>query len=350
MLTMRVRNKKRALPLDSKLLVAACLSILLAAQATPVNSAQEKKARPQPEQTQPEQPQREQPEQPASGQGQDEPVRLHSDLVVVSVTVTDAAGLYAHGLSAKDFSLSEDGSPQQVSSFGAEESPFAAAILIDMSGSMGYKFGLVRAAAASFVDHIRDNDQVAVYGFNNKVRQFQDFSNVRDITDYIWDAKAEDMTRLYDCMDEAVAALAKREEKRRAILLISDGCDTTSSKSSLESVTKKALGAGVTVYSVDLIDDNEISRSTSETMQLRRGRAEMKGLATQSGGRYVRSPQGDKLEEAFTNIVEELRNQYTLTYYTTNQKRDGRWRKIDVSVTRAGLTARARRGYFAPKS
>ena len=76
----------------------------------------------------------------------------------------------------------------------------------------------------------------------------------------------------------------------------------------------------------------------------------MKEFATQTGGRYIHTPQGDKLEEAFTGIVDELRNQYTLTYYSTNKKRDGRWRKLNIAVSRPGLTTRARKGYWAPKT
>jgi len=283
-------------------------------------------------------------------QSDDEHVKLHSDMVVVSVTVTDSAGQYAHGLTAGDFSVLEDNASQSLNTFFTEEAPFAAAVLIDMSGSMDYKFGLVRAAAASFVDHIRDDDQVAVYGFNNKVRKFQDFSNLRDISDYVWDAKAEDQTRLYDCVDEAIEALAKREEKRRAVLLISDGCDTTSSKASMESVMKRAFAAGVTIFTVDLIDDTALLGSGSSAAELQRGRAELKRFASESGGRYIHSPQGDKLEEAFTNVVDELRNQYTLTYYSNNTRRDGRWRKIAVGVSRPGLVTRARKGYWAPKN
>src|SRR5258708_2487885 len=124
-------------------------------------------------------------------QGSDQAIRLHSDLVVVNVTVTDAKGRYANGLAPKDFWVFEDGGLQSVGSMSTEEAPFAAAILIDMSGSMEYKFGMVRGAAASFLEHISGDDQVAVYGFNIKIRQFQDFSNARDISDYIWDAKAE---------------------------------------------------------------------------------------------------------------------------------------------------------------
>ena len=280
---------------------------------------------------------------------QDDAVRLHSDLVVLTVTVTDAAGQYAHGLKDKDFTVFEDGAPQTVSSFFAEESPFAAAILMDMSASMETKFGMVRAAAASFIDHIRDDDQVAVYGFNNKVRLFQEFTNTRDISEYVWEAEAEGNTRMYDCMNDALEALLKREEKRRAILLISDGWDSSSQKASLDSVMKKALSAGVTVYTIDLVDDNMMLGGTKEVMYLRRGRKEMQDFAEQTGGRYIRSPQGDKLDEGFTNIVDELRNQYTLLYYSTNQKRDGRWRKLSVATARQGFSTRSRRGYYAPK-
>jgi Ca-activated chloride channel homolog len=280
---------------------------------------------------------------------QDDTVRLHSDLVVLTVTVTDAAGQYAHGLKGKDFTVFEDGAQQTVTSFFAEESPFAAAILMDMSASMETKFGMVRAAAASFIDHIREDDQVAVYGFNNKVKLFQEFTNTRDISEYVWEAEAEGNTRLYDCMSEAIDALIRREEKRRAVLLISDGWDSSSHKATLDSVMKKAHGAGVIVYTIDLIDNNMLMGSTKEVMFLRRGRKEMQEFADQTGGRYIHSPQGDKLEEGFTNIVDELRNQYTLVYYSTNQKRDGRWRKLSVATARQGLSTRSRRGYYAPK-
>ena len=280
----------------------------------------------------------------------DEAVQLHSDLVVVNLIVTDAKGQYAHGLTAKDFKVLENDAAQPIDSFIAEEASFAAAILIDTSGSMDYKFGLVRAAAASFVDHIRDNDQVAVYGFNDKIKLFQDFSDLRDISEYVWDAKAENTTRLYDCADEAIIALEKRPEKRKAILLISDGWDTTSYKASFDSVMKKCLARGITMYSIDLIEDSARMGSGSDVLGLRRGQNEMKEFAAQTGGRYLHTPQGDKLEEAFIGIVDELRNQYTLTYYPTNKKRDGHWRKLGVDVSRPGLTTRTRKGYWAPKS
>jgi Ca-activated chloride channel family protein len=280
--------------------------------------------------------------------GTDQSIRLHSDLVVLNVTVTDDRGRYMSSLAPKDFYVFEDGQPQSIGSLSSEEAPFAAAILIDMSGSMEYKFGMVRGAAASFLEHIGGDDQVAVYGFNTKIRQFQDFSNARDISDYIWDAKAERETRLYDCMQEGVEALAKRPEKRRAELIISDGWDNFS-KASRDSVVKHAVNEAVTMYTIDLTDDELLIGGGEGANGLRRGRSELQEIARQTGGRYVHSPKGDQIEEAFTGLVEELRKQYTLTYYSTNAKRDGRWRKVEVRVNQAGLAARTKSGYYAPR-
>jgi Ca-activated chloride channel family protein len=280
--------------------------------------------------------------------GQQGTLKLQSDLVVVSATVTDAAGHYVKGLRASDFSVLEDNTPQQIASISSEEAPFAAAILIDTSGSMEFKFGMVRGAAAAFLEHIGEDDQVAVYGFNDKVRQFQDFSNVRDLSDYVWDAKAEDDTRLFDCMETAIAALGKRPERRRAELVITDGCDNISGGTK-DSVVKKALNEAVTLYTVDLVDDEYLIGSGIGAETLRRGRVDMQELARQTGGRYIHNPQGDTLEGDFDGVVEELRNQYTLTYYSTNARHDGHWRGIALSVPRPGMSVRARRGYYAPK-
>ncbi|HUK90088.1 MAG TPA: VWA domain-containing protein [Blastocatellia bacterium] len=274
--------------------------------------------------------------------------KLSADLVIVNVTVTDGDGRYIRGLRADDFSVAEDGAAQQITSFSADEAPFAASILIDTSGSMEFKFGMVRGAAASFLEHIGDDDQVSVYGFNDKIRQFQDFSNAKDISDYVWDAKAEDSTKLFDCMETASKALAKRPERRRAELVITDGCDNASG-GTRDSVIKRALQDAVTIYTVDLIDDDFLRGSGTAAETLRRGRADMMELARQTGGRYVHSPQGDSLEASFDGIVDELRNQYTLGYYSTNARRDGRWRGISVTMNRRAITARARRGYYAPK-
>jgi len=269
----------------------------------------------------------------------DDAVRLGADIVLVNATVTDAAGKYAHGLKREDFSIVEDNVPQEIAYFGAEETPFAAAILLDTSGSMETKLSVARAAAAQFVDRIRTDDVVAVYGFSTEVKQLQEFSPVRDITDLIWETQAEGWTKMFDCIIEAVSELSKREEKRRAILLLSDGEDTRSGASMSEAL-RKALAAGVTVYSIDLIDT--AARSAMS------GSAILRDFAEKTGGRYIKSQGGTSLSSTFVDIVEELRNQYTLAYYFSG-KPDGKWRSIEVKLSRPELTARARKGYYAPK-
>lgn len=287
-------------------------------------------------------------EKAAQDSRDDDKISLHADLVVINATVADASGKYIHGLKASDFTITEEGALQTVDAFSADEAPFAAAILVDMSGSMERKLGMARSAAASFVDNIRDDDQVAVYGFNTEIQLFQEFSNLRDINDRIWDVTARDNTRIFDCVAEAIESLAKRPERKRAILLLTDGWDSAS-KHTRESVLKSAFAAGITIYTVDMIDDNLLIGNASYVQPLRQGRGILRDIADQTGGRYVYSPQGDGLEPAFIGIVEELRNQYTLTYYSTNEKRDGRWRKLSVAVSQPGVTIRSRRGYFAPK-
>jgi VWFA-related protein len=100
---------------------------------------------------------------------------------------------------------------------------------------------------------------------------------------------------------------------------------------------------------VDLTDSSVLAGNATEAVLLRQAQSELKEYALKTGGVYVSSPQGEKLDEAFTNVVEELRNQYTLTYYSTNEKRDGKWRKISAALNRGGLNVRARKGYYGPK-
>jgi Ca-activated chloride channel family protein len=296
-----------------------------------------------------------QPNQP--GQSQDTPqtkpkqdedrqdvISVETNLVVVNVTITDAKENYVRGLRREHFRLMEDKQSQRILSVSYEESPFAAAILLDASGSMENKMTLARAACTSFVDGIREGDQFAIYSFSGtKVKQIQPFGEVRDVTDLIWDLRAKDMTPMYDAIVKAAEDLRVREEKRRAILLVSDGGDSTS-RASLDQAIRKAAEANVIVYCVDLSD-----RGVFRTSPRDNGAEVMKTLTAKTGGRFFSTPAGRDLKDAFVQTVEELRNQYTLTYEPSNEKRDGKWRAIDVQVTTPELKARARQGYYAPK-
>lgn len=277
-------------------------------------------------------------------QDDDEVIRVNSDVVVVNVTVTDAAGKFVPGLTKKDFRIFEDGADQSISSFSSEETPFAAAILLDFSGSMEERVTLARSAAIRFLDGLRDGDVAAVYRFDASVKKLQDFSAERDLASIVFDQKAKGTTVLNDAIVSASRELSKREEKRRAIIVLSDGMDTSSSASAGKAMTS-AAAADATIYGVDMSDP-----TAGHTQDRMAGAAALRNYAAKSGGRYVSTPGGKALRDAFGSIVDELSNQYTITYHSTNHKKDGKWRKIDVQTAHDGFTVRARKGYFSGKA
>lgn len=271
-------------------------------------------------------------------------ISLETNQVLLNATVTDASDRFVRGLRRQHFRLFEDKKEQRIVGFGVEESPFAAAILLDASGSMENKMTLARAACTSFVDGIREGDQFAIYSFSGtKVKQMQPFGEVRDVTDQLWDLRAKDMTPMYDAIVQASNDLLERPEKRRAIILVSDGGDSTS-RASLDEAIRRAAVANVTIYCVDL-SDRGVFRVTPRD----NGAEIMKTLAVKTGGRFFATPAGRELKDAFAQTVEELRSQYTLAYEPTNEKKDGKWRAIEVQLTTPEFKVRARQGYYAPK-
>jgi len=276
--------------------------------------------------------------------GQDDDViRVDSSAVVVNVAVTDAGGRAVGGLKEKQFTVLEDGIEQKISSFGAENTPFAAVILLDTSGSMEERVALARSAAIEFLYGLRGEDVAKIYNFDSKVREVQDFSNQRDLRDAFYDLKARGNTVMNDAIFQAALDLTKRPEKRRAILVLSDGADTFSSKSA-DKALKAALAANATIYTVDM---SPIANGPN-TVNL--GRGALKDFAQKTGGTFISTPGGVAMRDAFKRICEELGQQYTLTYEPSNSKKDGKWRAIEVRIARPNLTIRTRKGYNAPKT
>lgn len=271
-------------------------------------------------------------------------ISVDTGLVVVNVTITDAQQRYVPGLRLADFKLLEDNAPQKILSFSFDESPFAVVILLDTSGSMENKMSLARAACSQFVEGIRTGDTFAIYSFGGtKVRMLQDFTEVRDVPDTLWDLKAERETPLYDGIVKAGEALAKRPERRRAILVVSDGADTKS-RATLDRALRKMMDAHAALYAVDLSD-----AAVYGALPRDNGAEVMKMMAARSGGRFFRTPGGGKLRDAFADTIAELRQQYTLTYESSNERYDGKWRAIEVRVARAQVNVRTRQGYYARK-
>jgi Ca-activated chloride channel family protein len=272
----------------------------------------------------------------------DDAVRVNSDLVVLNVTVTDKSGAYMHGLKQTDFKGFEDGQEQIITGFGEEETPFAAALLLDISGSMDGRMSLARSAAIRFLDGLRTDDSIAVYSFHTEVKKVQDYEYTRDLDPRVFGLSADGLTVLNDAVLSAARDLSTRPEKRRAIVVLSDGADTHSSASA-DKALNAALNANATLYTVDLSDRN------TRTVDAMSGSGALKSFATRSGGRYLPTPGGQELRDAFATVVEELSNQYTITYRPKNHARDGRWRAIEVKLAPQGTVARTRRGYHAPK-
>ncbi|MEJ7846775.1 MAG: VWA domain-containing protein [Pyrinomonadaceae bacterium] len=278
---------------------------------------------------------------PLFSQSEDDIINVDSSLVVLNAIISDNSGKHVSGLTQKNFKIFEEGTEQEISFFTAEETPFAAVLLIDTSGSMEGSISMARAAAIRFLAGLRQNDSAAIYRFDSKVMLVQDFSNSRDITDNIFDLKADGMTALNDAVFLAAGELSKRPEKRRAIIVLSDGQDTIS-KRSVEKALKAALAVNALIYTVDMSALNSSRRVQNQ--------GPLKNFAEKTGGIFVATPGGVAMRSAFANIADELGVQYTLGYQPANVSRDGKWRTIELRVAKPNLTIRTRKGYIAEKA
>ena len=275
----------------------------------------------------------------------DDVIRTNTENVVLNITVTDKSGQYVKGLKASDFKVYEDGvevKPEMIANFSVQESPYAAVVLLDSSGSMEARFTLARSAAIRFLDGLREEDVAAVYRFDSKVERVQEFSGGRDLAPIAYAIRAKGMTTLNDAIVEASRTLSERQEHRKAIVILSDGMDTFS-KASSDKAVESALAIGASIYAVDM-SALEISGSSG-----RQGAPTLKGFAEKTGGRLVSTAGGPALREAFAGIADELGHQYTIAYRPLNRNRDGKWRTLEVKLSREDLIVRTRRGYRAPK-
>ena len=270
-------------------------------------------------------------------------ISVDSSIVVLNAVVRDANGSPVKGLTAGNFNLTENGVRQEIDFVDSASTPFAAVILLDISGSMRARVSLARSAAIRFLRGIRPTDNVAIYSFDRQVELVQDFSNSRDVRSRIFDLEAKGYTSLNDAIFKASEELTKRKEKRRAIIVLSDGEDTRSRVSASKAL-KAAQNADATIYTVDM------SSISGRTRQRQQNRAVLKRFAEKTGGRFVTTPGGIALRKAFGDIVFELGQLYTLGYYSSDPKQDGKWREISLETGVEGHTVRTRAGYYAEKA
>ena len=272
-------------------------------------------------------------------QDDEDVIKVDSDLVILNATITDIDGKPVPSLQKHRFTIFENGVEQKIDFFSAEDTPFAAVILLDTSGSMEDRVSMARAAAIKFLEGLRGNDMAAIYRFDSKVALVQDFSPTKDIDERVFDLKSQGMTVLNDAIVKAAEVLSTRQEKRRAIIVLSDGEDTQS-VTSAEKALKTALAVDAVIYTVDM---------SAESGRRIQNVGMLKNFAEKTGGRFIKTPGGAAMRQAFEQIVAELGTQYTLAYQPSNTAKDGKWRAIELRVAKKDLYIRTRKGYNAPK-
>jgi len=322
-------------------------------------------------------------------------IRLDTDLVSVDVIVTDRDGNRSSAvLKVSDFGVYEDGVRQKISNFSAADVPFNLVLLIDTSGSARDEVGLMRRAARRFLDELRPHDRVAVIQFNKQVELLKDLTADRaKIEEALQLLDPGSGTSFYDSLKLTIDEVFKQVEGRKAIVALTDGVDSFGytifdqilpalERSNiltyfLELDTEEFTQAGM---ARDCRDDNhfEFSRkqlkkylaeygagavktefqphcllTEAERMQINRrlyesARRELREMANKTGGRVYPVKDTRQLEPAYSQIAAELRTQYSIAYYPTNEKHDGKWRTLRVVVNRPGFTTRTRPGYRAP--
>lgn len=279
--------------------------------------------------------------------------RSGSALVALNVTVQDHGAKYVVGLQPDDFAVYEDGVKQQVQFFEASAVPLDLIVLIDTSSSMADKMATVHEAASGFLKTLRDGDRGAVVGFSDSVSVLQPLTSERALLERaIRGTAAKGSTSLNNAIyvslkQFAKAARADSDVRRQAIVVLSDGADT-SSLVSFDDVLGLARKTGVNIYTVAL---------QSKYAQLRADQGgrryfsesdySMKALARETGAQSF-FPAADQLKGVYGAIATELANQYSIGYVPANTRADGRFRRVIVRVvSKPDLRPRTRLGYTA---
>ena len=270
--------------------------------------------------------------------GLDQAEKVSVDVVQVTAVVTEH-GRFVPNLDKTQFKLSEDGVPQKILNFTAEGSPLEIVVAVDVSESMTPSMPQLKNAVKKFLGALSTKDQVTLTAFNDNM-----FTLAKRETQPAQRLKAVDRlapwggTALYDVIVRGVQQLSK-QAGRRVLVVFSDGDDRTS-HSTMQTVEEAVRGNECTLFMVAL------GRGAKE-QQLKSGIQKMIDL---SGGRVIFVERSDQLEASFTEILEELSNQYLVSYESTNLKRDGSWRAVKLEVPGTRYEVRSRAGYRAPGS
>jgi Ca-activated chloride channel homolog len=278
-----------------------------------------------------------------------ERLRTGVELVSLSVTVTEA-GRYITGLEKDQFEVYEDGVKQSISFFSREQQPIALAILLDTSASMDRRLDTAQEAAVGFARRMRPDDTMTVIDFDSQVRVLQAFTNdVAALEKAIRSTSVNGSTALYNAIYISLKELKKvkapsaEEIRRQAIVVLSDG-DDTSSLVEYEEVLDLAKRSETAIYAVGL------KQNDSGRVEFKEAEFVLKQLANETGGRAFFPANVSELPAIYQQISEELASQYSIGYTSRNTVRNGNWRRLVVRVSRPGLQTRTRQGYYGPSA
>jgi Ca-activated chloride channel family protein len=282
--------------------------------------------------------------------GDDGELSLSSNLVTTTVVVRDASGAFVTNLGTADFAVYEEGVRQQVDEVYAQgEVPLRLALLFDASLSVKTRLNFERRAAARFFGEVhRPSDQAALYSVSTAWKVEQPFtSSAESLIAASSRLEAKGITSLYGAIQAASKDLAATEG-RRVMVILSDGYDTAQ-RETLAQTLEAAQRADVVIYGISPAGSGQATSSAAV-----KGAGALRQLCEQTGGVAFFPPVVEKewqeaqdLDAIYARLVEELRSQYVLTYYSNAPTRDGKFRALRVEVKRPGVTVSARKGYYA---
>ena len=310
-------------------------------------------------------------------------IRVETTLVTIPVSVMDRDGRYVPNLNKEDFRVWEDDVEQDVAFFASVDKPFSVVLMLDTSPSTQFQLQDIQDAAITFVNQLRADDKVMVVSFNADVKVLCEFTTDRSkLQRAIYRANTDSGTSIYDAVDIVINKHLARSQGRKAIVLFTDGVDTTSDHASFESTVMDAQELDALIYPVQYntaFDMGQViqvptapidvfgqilggifgggSRSGGGTGRGRRprgtsradyevGNRYLQELAHSTGGREYRADTLQNMSYAFANVAEELRRQYSIGYYPKRAPQAGQRRMIRVRAKQPNLAVRSRESYI----
>ena len=304
-------------------------------------------------------------------------IRVDTSLITIPVTVMDRSGKYVPQLRKENFKIFEDGVEQKIAYFATNDQPFTVALLIDTSGSTQFRLEDIQSAAITFVEKLKPQDSVMVISFDDRIRVLCKPTTDRTaINRAIRQTNTGGGTRLYDAVEEVLTRHFKSVTGRKAVVLFTDGVDTTSHRASYHSSLRLAEESDAPIYSVDY-DTSGVGGVFGQRMPIpggggrgtifgipmplpgvpgggapganprdyRRAVEYLHALSDSTGGRFYSGDSMFGIAQAFAWIAEELGRQYSLGYYPKLAGKTGQRRALKVRVDQQDLVVKARDSY-----